>query len=76
MPIRSITYESKSDKISYKAAAEEPGPTCVKLLSTLKGIQQGKVDDQFGWLLNVGQPAQWGVVNGEEAQKDTVDGLP
>lgn len=76
VPIRSITYESKNDKISYQAAAEEPGPTCVKLLTTLKGIQQGKIDDQFGWLLNVGKPAHWGVGNGQEAQKDTVDSLP
>ncbi|KAH7132484.1 branched-chain-amino-acid aminotransferase-like protein [Dendryphion nanum] len=76
VPIRSITYESKGDKIEYKVASQEPGPTCVKLLTTLKGIQQGKIEDKFGWLLNVGKPAQWEKLNGEEAQEESVDGLP
>lgn len=29
--------------------AEEPGPVATKLLTTLKGIQIGKIKDSFGW---------------------------
>lgn len=28
---------------------EDAGSICLKLLSTLKGIQLGKLEDQFGW---------------------------
>lgn len=50
MPIKSITRNSRNDTFSYIAAdSEEPGPVCVKLLTTLKGIQTGKIKDTFGW---------------------------
>ncbi|KAF2199817.1 branched-chain amino acid aminotransferase II [Delitschia confertaspora ATCC 74209] len=77
VPIRSITMKSKGDKFEYKAAATEPGPCCVKLLSTLKGIQQGKIEDKFGWLLEVEKPEGWGkgMVEGE-GEDDSVDRLP
>lgn len=69
VPIRSITMESKSDKIEY-GRGDEPGPVHQKLLSTLKGIQLGKIEDKFGWRLPVPKPAQWdeSQANG---QKDT-----
>lgn len=75
MPIRSISLESKNEKISYKDAAEEPGPACVKLLTTLKGIQLGKIEDKQGWRVQVEKPQLWGKkgVNGTE---ETVDQLP
>ena len=50
VPIKSITMRSKGDKFVYKGGSEEPGDVCVKLLTTLKGIQQGKIEDRFGWL--------------------------
>ena len=50
VPIKSITMRSKKDKFLYGNGSEEPGQCCVKLLTTLKGIQQGKIKDQFGWL--------------------------
>ncbi|KAL5379071.1 hypothetical protein DPSP01_008706 [Paraphaeosphaeria sporulosa] len=75
VPIRSITLESKGEKISYKDAAEEPGPACVKLLTTLKGIQLGKIEDKQGWRLNVERPQQWGK-NGVNGAEETVDQLP
>lgn len=46
--IASITLESKSDTFTY-LTAEEPGPVATKLLTTLKGVQVGKIKDSFGW---------------------------
>lgn len=50
VPIQSITMKSKNDTFTYLDSDEEPGPICLKLLSTLKGIQQGKIEDSFRWL--------------------------
>ena len=50
VPIKSITMRSTGDKFTYQGGSDVPGPVCVKLLSTLKGIQQGKIEDKFGWL--------------------------
>ena len=50
VPIKSITMKSKGDKFLYQGGGEEPGPCCVKLLTTLKAIQQGKIKDPFDWL--------------------------
>jgi len=56
VPIKSITRKSRNETTSYIAAdSEEPGPVCVKLLTTLKGIQAGKIKDTFGWNLKVEQ---------------------
>ena len=40
---------SKSDTFKYQGGGDEPGPAVVKLLTQLKGIQSGKVKDEFGW---------------------------
>jgi branched-chain amino acid aminotransferase len=53
VPIQSITMKSKNDTFTYLKGSEEPGPICLQLLSTLKGIQQGKIKDTFGWLDHV-----------------------
>ena len=50
VPIKSITMKSKDDKFLYQGGGDEPGPVCTKLLNTLKGIQQGKIKDNFRWL--------------------------
>lgn len=78
VPIRSITMESKGEKISYKDAAEEPGPVCVKLLTTLKGIQLGKIEDKQGWRIQVEKPAIWakGSSNGHANGEESIDELP
>jgi branched-chain amino acid aminotransferase len=55
VPIRSITCRSKGDKFTY-LTGEDAGPFCVKLLTTLKGVQQGKIADQWGWLEKVPEP--------------------
>ena len=50
VPIRSITMRSKNDKFLFGDGTDEPGECCVKLLTKLQGIQQGKTPDEFGWL--------------------------
>ncbi|MCJ1416653.1 hypothetical protein MMC32_002991 [Xylographa parallela] len=50
VPIKSITMKSRGAKFEYQGGGDEPGPCCVRLLTTLKGIQQGKIEDKFGWL--------------------------
>lgn len=52
--------KSKNDKFTYAAAEKEPGPVCVKLLTTLRGLQQGKIEDKQGWLFKVERPEQFG----------------
>jgi branched-chain amino acid aminotransferase len=38
------------EKIAYiEESQEEAGPICEKLITQLKGIQLGKVKDEFGW---------------------------
>lgn len=56
VPIKSITMRSRKDKFIYREGSDEAGPAAVKLLSTLKGIQLGKIQDSFGWLECVKEP--------------------
>lgn len=54
VPIKSITLKSKNEKFEYPVNENlDPGPVCAQLLSTLKGMQQGKVEDKFGWNFTV-----------------------
>lgn len=84
VPVKSITMRSKNDKIEYmgheKASEGEPGPVILKLLTTLKGIQQGKVEDKFGWLDSVqAPPSKFGAAEKNETNgvgNGHVDGLP
>ncbi|KAK4500213.1 hypothetical protein PRZ48_008399 [Zasmidium cellare] len=55
VPIKSITMRSKNDTFKYQGGGDEPGPAVVKLLGQLKGLQQGKVKDEFGWVESVRQ---------------------
>lgn len=56
VPIKSISIKSKDQKFSYGNGSDEPGEVCIKLLTTLKSIQNGKVEDKFGWCLRVRAP--------------------
>ena len=67
--------ESKNDKITFPAAENEPGPVCVKLLTTLRGLQQGKIEDKQGWLYKVERPEQFGNA-GANGDAKTVGQLP
>jgi len=60
VPIKSITMDSRGDKFTYPAAEKEVPPVCAKLLSTLKGLQQGKIEDKQNWLYKVERPQQFG----------------
>jgi branched-chain amino acid aminotransferase len=70
VPIRSITRRASSglpeharvsakdgeETVTYIAEGnEEPGELCIKLLTQLKGIQAGKVEDQFGWRCEIAE---------------------
>ncbi|KAL8924878.1 MAG: hypothetical protein Q9208_003761 [Pyrenodesmia sp. 3 TL-2023] len=54
VPIKSITRKSTHDVFSYTGSFDDkPGPCCAMLLSLLKGIQQGRMEDRFGWCRKV-----------------------
>ncbi|KAI9833471.1 MAG: hypothetical protein M1819_003629 [Sarea resinae] len=81
VPIKSVTHHSHNDIFYYHGSAKasgskegEPGPACVKLLSTLKGIQQGKIADTFGWCKKVNEPVLIPVGRGQP-HEENVDGL-
>ncbi|KAI9756491.1 MAG: hypothetical protein M4579_003830 [Chaenotheca gracillima] len=86
VPIKSITMKSSSTKIQYppSGASDEPGPACIKLLTTLKGIQTGKITDTFNWCEAVSEPKagsvkgwQGGNANGpSDGVNGSVDKLP
>lgn len=72
VPIKSITMRSRNDKFLFQDGGDKPGPACVKLLTTLKGIQQGKIEDSFGWLDFVEETKL--PENGEMKGTDVLDG--
>ena len=82
VPIRSVTQKSSNQKFAYPAADQEPGPACQKLLKQLKGIQQGLVEDEFGWLDPVHSPSSYDFrvaqedMNGVANGNGSVDRLP
>lgn len=59
VPVKSITMKSRNEKFGYGDGSHEPGPACLKLLTTLQGIQLGKVKDEFGWCDRVEEPKRW-----------------
>jgi branched-chain amino acid aminotransferase len=80
VPIRSITRDSRTETSTYLAAdSDEPGPVFVKLLSTLQGVQLGKIKDTFGWNSEVKQVDVKNYAPGENTNgvsADNVDRLP
>lgn len=80
VPIKSITMRSRGDKFRYQNESDQPGPVCTRLLSTLKGIQQGKIKDIFGWLDVVQEPKDFKedslATNGTDAVNGNVSSLP
>ena len=80
VPVKSITMRSRDDKFEYAGKEDgEPGPVCLELLKTLKGLQQGKIKDQFGWNLVIKAPPP-GFAGGESPDTNgavgNVDELP
>lgn len=56
IPVRSIKRESTGEVLSFLQGSEEPGSCYARLYSVLKGIQQGKIEDKFGWVDIVQEP--------------------
>lgn len=90
VPIRSITRRKTSglpsgprvssdgdaETVTYiPAEQEDAGPIALKLLGQLKGIQLGKVADEFGWNFKVGEKDKQveGVVEGKVGEEPSVD---
>jgi branched-chain amino acid aminotransferase len=82
VPIKSITRNSRSDTLSYIAEdSEEPGEICIKLLTTLKGIQAGTIKDTFGWCapvteLDITKFAEGQDTKGINGSSSNIDQLP
>jgi branched-chain amino acid aminotransferase len=80
VPIRSITRTSRNETFTYiPESEEEPGPICMKLLTTLKAIQMGKIKDTFGWNLKVEEVDLSKYASSEQTNGvngDSVDKLP
>lgn len=72
--------EANEETVTYiPGDIEDAGPLCLRLLTHLKGIQLGKVDDKFGWRVEVSEEDGKNVVgsspngNGEEQTVDQLD---
>lgn len=49
-----LTIKNGEETITYiPESQEDSGPLALKLLTQLKAIQLGKVEDQFGWCYKV-----------------------
>ncbi|KAI1651934.1 branched-chain amino acid aminotransferase II [Daldinia loculata] len=74
-----LSTEAGSEKVTYiPDANEDAGPICLKLLTQLKGIQLGKVKDEFNWCFAVGREDGTkvaGETNGTQKNAETVDQL-
>ncbi|KAI1480267.1 branched-chain amino acid aminotransferase II [Daldinia eschscholtzii] len=74
-----LSKEAGSEKVTYIADSnEDAGPICLKLLTQLKGIQLGKVKDEFGWCFAVGREdgsKVTGETNGSQKNGETIDQL-
>ncbi|KAK7427069.1 hypothetical protein QQZ08_006496 [Neonectria magnoliae] len=78
VPIRSITrrHEGIENTVTYiKASQEEAGPVCARLLTTLQGIQLGKIEDPFNWRFVISEADKQvaGVSSGQNGDAQTVD---
>lgn len=81
VPVKSVTMKSRGDEFHFAGKKDgEPGPICLKLLSTLKDLQQGKIKDPFGWTMEIKAPPEEFVAASAETNGkihvDDVDELP
>ncbi|KAK3335862.1 branched-chain amino acid aminotransferase II [Cercophora scortea] len=76
-----ITFKDGEETIHYMPEGQEDaGELCVKLLTKLKGIQLGKISDEFGWRFDVSEEDGKKVVGEKDAaangsEQQTVDQL-
>ena len=65
----SVNAAEKEETVTYVAAeVEDAGPVCTRLLTQLKGIQLGKVEDTFGWRFEVSKK-DLGVAGAEDGRQ-------
>lgn len=74
VPIQSITMRSRGDRFEFDGGTDgQGGDVCVKLLRTLKGIQNGGIEDRFGWNYLVERPSvEWVGCTGHGDEATTV----
>jgi branched-chain amino acid aminotransferase len=53
LPIKSITRKSTNEKFTFRDGANDMGPRSIIIRDYMKGIQQGKRKDVFGWTLPI-----------------------
>ncbi|KAK0730944.1 aminotransferase [Lasiosphaeris hirsuta] len=73
-----VSFKGEEETISYMPKGqEEAGSLCIKLLTQLKGIQLGKVSDEFGWRFEVKEEDGKSIVGENEPPSgdQTVDQL-
>lgn len=69
-----LSTSNGEETVTYiPESQEDAGSLCVKLLTQLKGIQLGKVQDQFGWCFRVEETDGKKVV-GEDGSTKGTDG--
>jgi branched-chain amino acid aminotransferase len=68
--------KSRNDTFTY-LDSDEPGPACLKLLDSLKGIQTGRYQDKFGWNVKVEQESKSKFEKGgaEDQTRGNVDAM-
>lgn len=74
-----LSTEEGLEKVTYiPDANEDAGPICLRLLTQLKGIQLGKVKDDFKWCFAVTREDGTkvsGETNGANGNGQTIDQL-
>lgn len=74
-----LSTEGGQEKVTYiPESNEDAGPICLRLLTQLKGIQLGKVKDDFNWCFPVAREDGTkvaGETNGANGNGQTVDQL-
>lgn len=74
-----VTFKDGEETVTYiPEGQEDAGPVCLRLLAQLKGIQLGKVEDSFGWRLEVREEdgkAVVGEIAASNSDGQTVDQL-
>lgn len=75
-----LSAENGAEKVTYLADnIEDAGPICLRLLTQLKGIQLGKVKDEFGWCFPVNKEdgtkvtGEAKAANGDDQTVDQLD---
>jgi branched-chain amino acid aminotransferase len=68
-PKLTVNEAAGEETVQFIADAQEDGdPICLKLLSALKGIQLGKIDDKHGWNFKISE------ADGKKAHVEGADG--